>query len=197
MTATLPPEYEFGFVTGKIIHAVGDRSEDVDRLPEARVPVGTVKFSPLVKTRKASDAIVLHEQVVCTIGPGGFIQDAEGLPGVWLIAGPYRVDFAIAGGSYESFSITVTAEHTKDAPYDIGAQSPVQPSPGTPMTVLEVPSGAFEGGVVGWQNGAPAWVPNQYSAVPSPDHDDAIRITYPAHMSPAPFVVRLPIGASQ
>ena len=34
-------------------------------------------------------------------------------------------------------------------------------------------------------------------ATPSPDYPGtALRITYPAHLSPAPFVVRLPIGVS-
>ena len=187
----------YGWIAGSVIRHIADTETADDRTPADRPSAGEVIITPLVAAT-AGGHLVARGQDRRTLDADGYIVDLDGAPGVAVPVGAYRIEWALTGGyRWPAQDITVTAEHTKDAPYDIGEQSPVQPPPGTPMTVLEVPSGAFEGGVVGWQNGAPAWVPNQYSAVPSPDHDDAIRITYPAHMSPAPFVVRLPIGASQ
>ena len=70
--------------------------------------------------------------------------------------GSYRVEWALTSGRWPAHDITVTAEHTKAAPYDIGTQAPAAPAPGAPVTLLEVPSGAFEGALLGWDEGL-AW----------------------------------------
>lgn len=158
MTVALPAEYDWGFVTGKIIHARGDQAPDADRLPEASAATGSVRFTPLTRTRRASDALVIHEVVSCDIGPDGIITDAENLPGVWLFEGAYRVEFTLGdGGSYPPFDIAVTAAHTIAAPLDLATVAPYTPPTGTTATVMLIPSGAFDGAVLGWSGTALAW----------------------------------------
>ena len=126
MSLTLPGEYTWGFVVGKVILALADTVADGDRLPEARAATGTIRFEPVDKLRKvvtSPSAFVAHEAVVVTLGPTGELVDANGLAGVWLITGTYRVTFNVNGTSIPGFSITVTDQHTIESPLDLVAAS--------------------------------------------------------------------------
>lgn len=70
----------------------------------------------------------------------------------------YRVSFAITGAAIPSFNITVTDAHTLAAPLDLVTVSPYTPPSGAAVTTLLVPSGPAEGQVLGWVDGALAWI---------------------------------------
>lgn len=80
MTLTLPVEYEWGHVQARVIHAMADTINDVDRLPEARAAVGSITFTPLVKLQVASQAFVSNSPVTCSLDSNGYLVDAEGQP---------------------------------------------------------------------------------------------------------------------
>ena len=130
MTVTLPESYDYGFITCRIIQAVGDSKSDVDRLPEARASVGVVRFEPLTKLNRvltSPTAFVGHEVVTASLGPTGEMLDAEGLPGLWLITGHYQVSFNLSSGAtIPPFKVEVLTEHTLENPLDLVTAEPVE-----------------------------------------------------------------------
>ena len=175
MTVALPPSYDYGLVVGRVIHAVADSTDDVDRTPEARPASGTVRFEPTTKLRKilvAPTTFVAHETVVATLGPTGELLDAEGEVGIWLIEGTYNVTFSIDGGaSIPPFTIEVIAAHTALAPLDLVTAAPYIAPAAVPVNLIEVPAGSTTGTVLGWGEAGPMWVPGQIYVGPTPPDD--------------------------
>ena len=164
---TLPPEYTFGKVVGRIIHAVADTAEDEDDKPEARAAAGTVTFTPREKMRVVTtaghEAIVTHGAESANLSATGSILDAEGRQGIWLVTGTYDVTFKLnpyAGQhtALDKMTITVTAEHTDAAPLDLARAVPYTPPAGTTVRTMLVPSGGTDGQVLTLSGGALAWV---------------------------------------
>ena len=157
----------YGWIAGSVIRHIADTETAPDRTPADRPSAGEVIITPLVAST-AGGHLVARGQDRRTLDADGYIVDLDGAPGVAVPVGAYRIEWALTGGyRWPAQDITVTAEHTKDAPYDIGEQAPVQPPPGTPMTVLEVPSGAFDGAAVGWDGDGLAWLPGGAAAAAS------------------------------
>lgn len=143
----LPSEYEWGFVTGRAIHAIGDTTADVDRFPEARPGVGRCQFTPLQKLRTVTvpPTFVIHETVTATLNSDGVLSDVTNQPGIWLITGVYRVTWAVAGGTLPSIDILVTTEHTQENPLDLALQAPYVPPVGVTPQVILIPANIPQG----------------------------------------------------
>ena len=150
-TPALPAGYEWGFVVGQIIEAVADQAGDADRFPESRPMSGTIRFEPLVEMQTVTTptpAFVAHKKVTVNLNDDGELIDADGLPGVWLVTGVYRVSFQLVDATIPAFSIEVLATHTIAAPLDLPLQAPYVAPPGTTVQTLVVPSGLTEGDVL-------------------------------------------------
>lgn len=151
MTATpalaLPSNVNFGHVTGRIIHAVGDTPDDPDRFPDARPARGTVTFRPtpqwLLNPGATPDpTVIVPNPVVCTLDEDGFLTDEAGARGVYLVASTdedlnpvgwtYTVTINLVGlPTTWSFSIEVPI----DSEQDLASLSPVASSPGNAIVV--------------------------------------------------------------
>lgn len=151
-TFELPSTYTRGYVVGTVIYAIADNPTDADRYPEARGAAGTVTFEPLSKGAKVTDAdypaIVMNTPISATLSPRGVLLDANLEPGIWLIAGDYKVSFTFAAvtggykGSLPPFNITVTEAHTEEAPLNLATEVPSSVPTGANVTTLVVPAGA-------------------------------------------------------
>lgn len=125
----LPTSVAFGKVVGRIIYLVADTPGDTDVLPEARPAAGKVTFTPrdVVNRTSGPPAIVLVSRASALLDSHGSLVDAEGRPGIWLAVGVYLVSFSIAGVGtpvIPDFEITVTTEHTGQAPLDLARAAP-------------------------------------------------------------------------
>ena len=156
----------YGWITGRVIQPIGDTETAVDRTPTDRPSAGEVILTPLVAAT-TGDALVARDSIRRPLDADGWIVDLDGVAAVAVPVGSYRVEWALTSGRWPAHDITVTASHTKAAPYDIGQQAPVAPAPGAPLTLLQVPSGAFDGAAVGWEDGGLAWLPGGAAAAAS------------------------------
>ena len=150
-TPALPAGYEWGFVVGQIIEAIADQAGDADRFPESRPMSGTVRFEPLVELQTVTTptpAFVAHKKVTVNLNDDGELIDADGLPGVWLVTGAYRVSFQLIDATIPAFPIEVLASHTIASPLDLPLQAPYVAPAGTTVQTLVVPSGLPEGDVL-------------------------------------------------
>lgn len=74
---SLPTDLTYGFVTARILLAVGD-GPDPGRMPDGRPAIGKVKFTrvgPVSKTTSPS-AFVLHQPVTCNLDSEGVLVEA-------------------------------------------------------------------------------------------------------------------------
>lgn len=157
------PNVGWGFVVGRVIHAIADTIVDVDRYPDGRAAQGSVTFTPKVKltrvTTAGQTAFVLNETVQAQLSDTGELVDINGLPGIWLVEGTWTVAFNVPRGTaLPALTITVTPSHTIATPLDLVTASPEVILPGATVTTMLVPSGAAEGQVLSWTNGSLKWV---------------------------------------
>ncbi len=149
----LPPEIEFGTVTGCFLAVAAD-SNDADALPEAVAVKGTVTFTP-AKTRIATPtATVLQSSLVYALDSDGFLVDGQGnepqLPAApvgdeWTWTASFNVTNAKAP---DSVSFVLLAGQT----IDLRTLVPVDPDTGSAdYTLVTVASGV---GSVNGQTGA-------------------------------------------
>jgi len=117
----LPESLRYGFVTGRILLAVTDRESDADRLPDGIAPPGArVTFVPVTKqTIEQPSALVIRDTVTCVVDAGGYLADATGERGVWLIVGQYQVQIATTAAQIPQLRVEVTEAHTEDSPLDL------------------------------------------------------------------------------
>lgn len=127
-----PPVVPFGFVTGRFALAVADTSRDEDHMPDFEPAKGEILFRPAAAkiVAQSPSRYISPLTVTCTLNPLGQVADANGLGGIWLVAGTYSVTFKLTGISVPAFDIVVTAEHTIAAPLDLVqyAPTPIEPS---------------------------------------------------------------------
>lgn len=149
----LPAEITFGKVVGRWILAVADSPTDPDKLPEAKVPTGTVKFTrkvvntSLLDTTQADGTYVgvARQPVTAQLDATGEIHLNNDTPGVWLVEGDYIVEPIIANVALPKFDITVTAAHTEQAPLDLIAWTPAPVPPSATVLTMQVPSTVVDG----------------------------------------------------
>lgn len=165
-----PPDLTYGYVDGRIILAIGDRS-DAGRMPDPIPAEGlTVTLTPantILKVTSPTPATVIKQPIVCDVDANGYLVDGQGARGVWLVAGVYKVTYSHPRAMIPSHDIDVTTGHTEAAPLDLTTAMP----PGGPVlapseyaelngriTILEAGGGG--GGVPTWStiSGKPAVV---------------------------------------
>lgn len=143
-----------GKVVARIVTIRGDGS-DPDSLPDV-VGDATVRprFSPVLSSFVSSElgAIVTPRPVECTVDASGVMRDEQGIDGVWLLAGTYKVS-----GVPLVNQIVVTEAHTDAAPLDLRSAVDFTAPPGTPVQTVVVPAGASDGQVLAWAGGL-TWV---------------------------------------
>lgn len=149
----LPAEITFGKVVGRWILAVADTPTDPDKLPEAKVPTGTVKFTRKVANTSLLDTTqadgtyvgVARQSVTAQLDATGEIHLNDDPPGVWLVEGDYIVEPTIANITWPKFDITITAAHTEQSPLDLIAWTPAPVPPGATVLTMQVPSTVTDG----------------------------------------------------
>lgn len=118
----LPPSITYGKVVGRFLLAVADSPEDADRKPDSKAAQGTITFSP-VQTNVVVDtpesALIVKMPIRCGLDTNGRLVDPEGQLGVWLIAGVYKVTYAITGVAINGHNILVLEEHDDDTPLQL------------------------------------------------------------------------------
>ena len=129
---TPPPDLTYGYVDGRIILAIGDRS-DAGRMPDP-VPADdtTVTFTPantILKVTTPTPATVIKQPIVCAVDANGYLVDGQGARGVWLVTGTYKVTYSHSRAIIPSHDIEVTTGHTEVAPLDLTTAMP----PGGPV----------------------------------------------------------------
>ena len=129
---TPPPDLTYGYVDGRIILAIGDRS-DGGRMPDPIPAEGlTVTFTPattILKVAAPTPATVIKQPIVCGVDANGYLVDGQGARGVWLVAGVYKVTYSHPRATIPAHDIDVTTGHTEAAPLDLTTAMP----PGGPV----------------------------------------------------------------
>jgi hypothetical protein len=119
MTVTeLPTDIKFGKVAARFLLAVGD-SGDAGSEPDAQPAAGHVKFlprQPNQRSNAAGGALVTSRPPLCELDEDGYLVDAQGNQGVWLLEGAYDVTFNIKGVRLAPLTIEVTEDHTDGSP---------------------------------------------------------------------------------
>jgi hypothetical protein len=137
MAATIPAGVAYGYVAGQFVLAYGDTVADTDHLPDPVAATGTVTFSPYAKSFAAGSALVVPREIQCTLDENGNLVDPTARPGVWLIAGRYRVTFKFPDVKLDGFDIEVPATATEEAPLQLATAAPLIPSPLVKFVVNE------------------------------------------------------------
>jgi hypothetical protein len=129
---TTPPDLTYGYVDGRIILAIGDRS-DAGRTPDPVPADGmTVTFTPantILKVTTPTPATVIKQPIVCSVDANGYLIDGQEARGVWLVTGTYKVTYSHPRALIPSHDIEVTTGHTEAAPLDLTTAMP----PGGPV----------------------------------------------------------------
>lgn len=156
---TTPPDLTYGYVDGRIILAIGDRS-DAGRMPDPVPADGmTVTFTPantILKVASPTPATVIKLPLTYSVDANGYLVDGQGARGVWLVTGTYKVTYSNPIAIIPPHDIEVTTGHTDVAPLDLTTAMP----PGGPvlapseyaelngrLTILEAGGGGGGGGV--------------------------------------------------
>lgn len=156
---TPPPDLTYGYVDGRIILAIGDRS-DAGRMPDPVPADGmTVTLTPantILKVASPTPATVVKQPIPCGVDANGYLIDRQAARGVWLVTGTYKVTYSHPRATIPSHDIEVTTGHTEAAPLDLTTAMP----PGGPvltpseyaelngrLTILEAGGGGGGGGV--------------------------------------------------
>lgn len=167
----MPQRQAFGKVVGCIIRSVGD-GEDADLYPDEIPAQGFVYFTPkesetTILSQSGRVARAAHETIEAVIDPTtGELSSKKTesgnvllVPGVWLTLGEWKVTFRLTIGTIAPIeTIVVIADHA-DHPLDLFTYQPYVPPAESEVTTLLVPSGHFDGAVLGYQAGALKWLP--------------------------------------
>ena len=181
---TPPPDLTYGYVDGRIILAIGDRS-DGGRMPDPIPAEGlTVTFTPattILKVASPTPATVIKQPIVCDVDANGYLVDGQGARGVWLVTGTYKVTYSHQRAMIPPHYIDVTTGHTEAAPLDLTTAMP----PGGPvltpseyaelngrLTILEAGGLAGVGVRTVWSGSQAA-----YDAITTPDADTLYFVT--------------------
>ena len=129
---TPPPDLTYGYVDGRIILAIGDRS-DAGRMPDPVPADGmTVTLTPantILKVASPTPATVVKQPIPCGVDANGYLIDRQAARGVWLVTGTYKVTYSHPRATIPSHDIEVTTGHTEAAPLDLTTAMP----PGGPV----------------------------------------------------------------
>lgn len=140
----LPPDLSFGYITGQFLKVVADTS-DLDRFPDGEPWVGlevTFKAGPSKLLSKSNKKFFLPQPIVCSTDANGYLIDAQGNQGVYLVATDqdsvklnpvdftYTVTVKNKFTTLDEFSFSVPSDSTQD----LADLAPVPTSVGTAIT---------------------------------------------------------------
>jgi hypothetical protein len=132
----LPTDLTYGYVMGRFLLAVGNKTGD--QKPDAIAAVGTLTFSPAV-TQILDDSdvptVILPQVVSCQLDSNGYLVDPLGVLGVELITGQYTVNFSFTGVTIKPLVIQVLVTNTQSAPLWISRALPIPADPTTTFVV--------------------------------------------------------------
>lgn len=114
----IPDGLVYGYVADRIILGVAD-SSDTNRLPNAVAAQGTIEFLALVKVLyvpATHPVSIMKKPIICSLDKDGYLIDPQGLKGVFLFEGPWRVTYNLDGVEVETHDIQVEGTHTLVAP---------------------------------------------------------------------------------
>lgn len=200
-TSPLPAE-SHGFVVGRYVLIVGDTVASPDPYPDAAPAVGKITFRPVVKSLHSTDPDEGHG-VAITAQPlsfeldyDGYIKDARGSRGVWVIAGAYDVSFQLEGVSVAPFRVLVTPEHTEASPLDLTLETPLPEDPTIKWVVNEqvyLETLAARDEVLQALNAVSTGI---VTAATDPNDPESVMLTFPLFMLDPnePSALVLPIG---
>jgi hypothetical protein len=117
--ASLPAEFTYGRIKGRIITAVKDTAADPDTLPDSVPATGTVSFTPSVGTlvSQTTDTVILLQKIEVALDSTGYFEvDLVATSNVNLkpASFTYTMDVTVPVGSVPSKIITVPAGSTTD-----------------------------------------------------------------------------------
>ena len=117
--ASLPGEFTYGTITGRIITAVKDTDADPDTHPDSVPAIGTVTFTPSVGTliSKVTDNVILLMPISADLDASGYFTVelvATSNPSLTPTDFTYRMDVMVPSGQVPSKTITVPAGTTTD-----------------------------------------------------------------------------------
>lgn len=126
-TTQMPIDLTSGKVVGRFVLAVSD-GPDIDRLPDAKPASGKITISsirPVVKAYSPEPTTVIRTVFTTTIDDDGYLVDEQGVRGVWLVCGEYRVSYNLLGVQLETHPIVVLPEHVDASPLNLTTYLPV------------------------------------------------------------------------
>lgn len=167
----LENQFKYGFVMGLLVSSVGDGLDD-ERFPDTIPADVVVTFSRVRGQYKqpldspingVNSMVVNHKPVITMLTNDGYITSdfdpvrkfvyADASPGVWLVAGLYKVSL---NGLLPDFEIQVTEENTPDNPLDIADWISYSAPPGSTVKVISIPMGS-DGQLMQWESGEIVW----------------------------------------
>lgn len=131
----MPSPTSWGRVVGRVVRSRAGAAATTapDSIADAVAASGSARFTPVkLLAADGGPALVASAVSVVDLDPAtGGLVDADGVPGVWLAPGDWRVDFHLSGASLDGYLLTVTEGHTATAPLDLADATPAAPPPAT------------------------------------------------------------------
>jgi hypothetical protein len=117
--ASLPGEFTYGTITGRIITAVKDTAADPDTLPDSVPATGTVTFTPTVGTlvSQTTDTVILLQKISVDLDASGYFTVdlvATSNPNLKPTTFSYVMDVSVPAGQVPSKIISVPAGSVTD-----------------------------------------------------------------------------------
>lgn len=122
----LPAEVTYGKVVARFLLSAPDGT-DPGSLPDALPGAGFVKFEPRQPNQRVTNperVTVANRPVRCELDAEGYLIDAQGVRGVWLVTGLYDVTFLVKGVRILPLTISVTKDHVEEFPVDLSVAIP-------------------------------------------------------------------------
>lgn len=157
-------KWKTGYITARVMQAVGDMTNQYDPYPDLVPATGQIKFMP--KTREVvvpsqPSIRVSTEMITAVLDDEGYLS-RNGMRGLWLYEGMWHVDASSVGAN--DFDIYVTDKFTEEKPLDLWSYLEVEQPENVTVYNLQVPLGGASGqALVMGTDGRLAWgnpVPN-------------------------------------
>lgn len=137
MSETIVDLIDYGYIQARVFLASADTFEDEDRYPDIIAPTDAVVYITPVRrqTRVSmsthSTALVLKQNIRCSVNSNGYLVDEEGNEGLWLVTGQYEARIVTGQlGDPPTFRFEVTTANTVEEPLDIITYVPPEAKPG-------------------------------------------------------------------
>ena len=138
-------KWKTGYVVARVMHAVGDMTNQYDPYPDLVPATGQIKFTP--KTKEAvipgpPSIRVNTETITAVLDDEGYLS-RNGMRGLWLYEGMWHVDPSSVGA--KDFDIYVTDKFTEENPLDLWSYLEAEQPENVTVYNLQVPLGGASG----------------------------------------------------